>query len=156
MSIDKRLIELGLTLPPLFKFPSANRTGCVGSGKTLYLSGHGNGLPDWPGIAHRGKVGLDVTEEVAHATARVVALSMLSTIQQKYGTLDCVKRVIRIMGMVNSAPGMQGQTRILDGASDLFYEIWGPEYGCHARTAVGVAELPFGLAVEINGEFELH
>jgi enamine deaminase RidA (YjgF/YER057c/UK114 family) len=156
MSIDQRLAELGLTLPPVFQFPSRNRTGCVQSGKVLYLSGHGNGLPDWPGIAHRGKVGLDVSEADAYTTARAVALSMLSTIAHQYGTLDCVKRVIRIMGMVNSAPGMQRQTHIIDGASDLLYEIWGPENGRHARTAIGVAELPFGLAIEINGEFELH
>lgn len=156
MSIDQRLAELGLTLPPAFKFPSQNRTGCVQSGNVLYMSGHGNGLPDWPGVAHRGKVGLEVSPEDAYTTARVVALSMLSTIAEKYGTLDRVKRVIRIFGMVNSVAGMHRQTHIIDGASDLFYELWGPENGQHARTAIGVAELPFGLAVEINGEFELH
>ena len=154
-SIDKRLEALGIQLPPVFRFPSENRTGCVESRGVLYLSGHGNGLPDWPNIAHRGKVGGDVSEATAHATARVVALSMLSTIAEKYGTLDRVRRVIRILGMVNSAPGFQRQTHVIDGASDLLYRIWGPEFGCHARTAVGVAELPFGLAIEINGEFEL-
>ncbi len=154
-SIDKRLETLGIQLPPVFRFPSQNRTGCVESRGVLYLSGHGNGLPDWPGIAHRGKVGADVSEEAAHRTARVVALSMLSTIADKYGTLDRVKRVIRILGMVNSAPGFERQTYVIDGASDVLYEIWGTQFGCHARTAVGVAELPFGLALEINGEFEL-
>ena len=154
-SIDQRLETLGIQLPPLFRFPSKNRTGCVESRGTLYLSGHGNGLPDWPGIAHRGKVGADVDEETAYRTARVVALSMLRTIFDQYGSLDRVKRVIRILGMVNSAPGFTRQTYVMDGASDVLYEIWGPELGCHARTAVGVAELPFGLAIEINGEFEL-
>ena len=154
-SLDQRLETLGIQLPPVFRFPSSNRTGCVEARGVLYLSGHGNGLPDWPNIAHRGKVGGDVSAETAHHTARVVALSMLSTIAEKYGTLDRVKRVIRILGMVNSAPGFERQTYVIDGASDLLYQLWGPEFGCHARTAVGVAELPFGLAIEINGEFEL-
>ena len=154
-SIDRRLVTLGIQLPPVFRFPSSNRTGCVESRGVLYLSGHGNRLPDSPNIAHRGKVGGDVSAETAHYTARVVALSMLSTIADKFGTLDRVRRVIRILGMVNSAPGFERQTYVIDGASDLLYEIWGPEFGCHARTAVGVAELPFGLAIEINGEFEL-
>lgn len=154
-SIDARIKTLGLELPPVFRFPSSNRTGCVESRGVLYLSGHGNGLPDWPGIAHRGKVGGDVSEETAYRTARVVALSMLSSIVDKFGSLDRVHRVIRILGMVNSAPGFTRQTYVIDGASDVLYEIWGTEFGCHARTAVGVAELPFGLAIEINGEFEL-
>ena len=154
-SIDKRLEALGIQLPPVFRLPSKTRTGCVESRGILYLSGHGNGLPDWPDIAHRGKVGGDVSEATAYATARVVALLMLSSIVEKYGTLDRVRRVIRLLGMVNSAPGFERQTHVMDGASDVLYQIWGPEFGCHARTAVGVAELPFGLAIEINGEFEL-
>jgi enamine deaminase RidA (YjgF/YER057c/UK114 family) len=154
-SIDKRLMELGIELPPVFRFPSKTRTGCVEARGILYLSGHGNGLPDWPEIAHRGKVGGDVSEATAYATARVVALSMLSSIVEKYGTLDRVRRVIRLLGLVNSAPGFERQTHVMDGASDVLYQIWGHEFGCHARTAVGVAELPFGLAIEINGEFEL-
>jgi enamine deaminase RidA (YjgF/YER057c/UK114 family) len=153
--IYQRLEELGLTLPPPFVFPSNNRKGCVLSGSVLYLSGHGNGLPDWPGVIHRGKVGADLTVDQAYAMARIVALSMLSSIHHGLGSLDRVTRVIRLMGMFNSAPGFVQQTRAMDGASDLFYELWGPEYGQHARTAVGVAELPFNIPLEIQGEFEV-
>ncbi len=154
-AIYKRLEELGLKLPPPFVFPSTNRTGCVLSGSVLYLSGHGNGLPDWPGVIHHGKVGADLTLEQAYATARVVALSMLSSIHHGLGSLDRVTRVIRLMGLFNSAPGFVQQTPAMDGASDLFYALWGPEHGRHARTAVGVAELPFNIPLEIQGEFEV-
>jgi enamine deaminase RidA (YjgF/YER057c/UK114 family) len=154
-AIYQRLEELGLALPPPFVFPSSNRTGCVLSGSVLYLSGHGNGLPKWPGVIERGKVGKDLTLEEAYTTARAVAMVMLSSIHHGLGSLDRVTRVIRLMGMFNSAPGFVQQTQAMDGASDLFCALWGPEHGQHARTAVGVAELPFNLAVEIQGEFEV-
>jgi enamine deaminase RidA (YjgF/YER057c/UK114 family) len=85
-----------------------------------------------------------------------VALQMLATIKAHTGDLDRVKRVIRLLGMVNSAPGFERQFAVIDGASDLFYELWGLERGAHARAAVGVAELPRRSVLEIVGEFELH
>jgi len=154
-SIYQRLDELGLVLPPPFEFPSQNRRGCARSGNLLFLSGHGNGLPDWPGVFQTGKVGRDLDVDQAHSTARVVALSMLSSIHHGFGSLDRVTRIVRLMGLFNSAPGFNQQTRAMDGASDLFYALWGPDAGCHARTAVGVAELPFDISIEIQGEFEV-
>lgn len=154
--IEDKLAKLGLTLPPPFQFPSPNRTGCVRVGNMLYLSGHGLGLPDLPGVKARGKVGSEVSEKEAYQTARAVALTMLSSIKQQIGDLDRVKRVVRLFGMVNSASNFERQPAVIDGASDLFLELWGPVNGQHARSAVGMAELPSRIPVEINGEFELH
>jgi enamine deaminase RidA (YjgF/YER057c/UK114 family) len=80
---------------------------------------------------------------------------MLASLKQELGDLDRVKRLVRLMGMVNVAPGFDRMPEVIDGASDLFYELLGPQDGRHARTAVGLAELPHGIPVEINGEFEL-
>ena len=154
--IEGRLAKLGLTLPPPFQYPSPNRTGCVQVGTMLYLSGHGLGLPELPGVRQRGKVGLEVTEEEAYQTARAVALTMLATIKQHSGDLDRVKRVVRLFGMVNAVPDFERHFAVIDGASDLFLELWGPVNGQHARSAVGMSGLPRRIAVEINGEFELH
>lgn len=153
--IEEKLAKLGLTLPPPFQFPSPNRTGCVQVGNLLFVSGHGPGL-DLPGIKTRGKVGSEVSEKEAYQAARAAALSMLSSIKAQIGDLDRVKRVVRLFGMVNSAPNFERQPAVIDGASDLFWELWGPVHGRHARSAVGMAELPNRIPVEINGEFELH
>jgi enamine deaminase RidA (YjgF/YER057c/UK114 family) len=80
---------------------------------------------------------------------------MLATIKRELGDLDRVKQVVRLFGMVNCTPEFTTMPRVIDGASDLFYELYGPQAGCHARTAVGMASLPRGQAVEINGEFEI-
>jgi enamine deaminase RidA (YjgF/YER057c/UK114 family) len=103
-----------------------------------------------------GKVGAEVTEAEAYICAKAVALSMMASIKAEVGDLDKVKRVIRLYGMVNGAPGFERQFAVIDGASDLFYELWGPEFGRHARAAVGIAELPRRAVLEIMGEFELH
>jgi enamine deaminase RidA (YjgF/YER057c/UK114 family) len=107
------------------------------------------------GAKPHGKVGLEVTEKEAYLAARAAAVWMLGSIKECVGSLDRVKRVIRLLGMVNSAPGFERQFAVIDGASDLFYELWGPEFGQHARAAVGVAELPRRSTVEIMGEFEI-
>ncbi|HSA70983.1 MAG TPA: RidA family protein, partial [Burkholderiales bacterium] len=88
--------------------------------------------------------------------ARAVALQILASIKAYAGDLDHVKRVIRLHGMVNSAPGFERQFAVIDGASDLFFELWGPERGAHARSAIGVAELPRRSVLEIVGEFEMY
>src|SRR5215468_3726298 len=124
-AIEDKIKAMGYSLPEPFKFPKPNRTGCVVVGSIIY------------------------------ATARAVALSMLASLKQELGDLDRVKRVIRLYGMVNVAPGFDRMPEVIDGASDFFYEVFGPKYGQHARTAVGLAELPHGIPVEINGEFEL-
>jgi enamine deaminase RidA (YjgF/YER057c/UK114 family) len=154
-AIEKRLNDMGLELPPPFTFPKNNRTGCTQTGNLLLLSGHGLELPKLPGVRQTGKFGVDVTLEEGYATARAVALTMLATIKAHTGDLDRVKRVLRLFGMVNCTPDFTQMPQVIDGASDLFFELWGPENGKHARTAVGQAALPRGIAVEINGEFEI-
>jgi enamine deaminase RidA (YjgF/YER057c/UK114 family) len=155
--IEKKLASLGLLpLPGTHPYPNPNRTACVRVGNMLYLSGHGTGRREMPlGIKQFGKVGTEVTEEEAYRCAKAVALTMLGTIKAEVGNLDRVKRVVRLVGMVNSAPGFERPFTVVDGASDLFYELWGPVYGKHARAAVGIAELPRRAVVEIMGEFEL-
>lgn len=153
--IESKLKAMGYTLPEPFVFPKANRRGCVRSGNILFLSGHGLGLPPLARVRNEGKLGLDMSEEEGYATARAVALTMLATIRQEVGDLDRVKQVVRLFGMVNCTPEFRLQPQVIDGASDLFFELYGPQAGCHARSAVGMAALPRGIAVEINGEFEV-
>ena len=155
-NIEKRLNELGYELPPPFVFPKNNRTGCTQTGNLLLLSGHGLDLPKLAGVRQTGKFGVDITVEEGYATARAVALTMMATIKAHCGDLDRVRRVLRLFGMCNCTPEFAQMPQVIDGASDLFFELWGPELGKHARTAVGQAALPRGIAVEINGEFELH
>lgn len=155
-ALESKLRQLGYELPAPFAFPNPNRKGCVVVGRIAFVSGHGRDLPKLPGVKAKGKVGADVTVEEGYATARAVALSMLASLKQELGSLDRIKRVIRLMGMVNVAPGFDRMPEVIDGASDFFFELFGPEAGQHARTAVGLAELPHGIPVEINGEFELH
>ena len=154
MRIENKLAELGLTLPPLFKFANPNRTGCVRVGNMLYVSGH----PPASGIGAptEGKVPTEVSEEEAYKAARAAALNILSSIKETIGSLDQVKRVVKILGMVNSSPGFASQFAVIDGASDLFLNLWGPENGQHARSAVGMFELPRRIPVEVEGIFELH
>lgn len=153
-TIEKRVEAMGFALPEPFKFPNPNRTGCVLVGSVVFVSGHGRDLSG-PGVKSAGKLGADVSLEEGYATARAVALSMLASLKAELGDLDRIKRVIRLFGMVNVAPGFDRMPQVIDGASDFFYELLGPTAGKHARTAVGMAELPHGIPVEINGEFEI-
>jgi len=153
-AIEEKIKSMGCTLPTPFKFPNPNRTGCVVVGSVVFVSGHGRDLGG-PGVKGQGKLGRDVTVAEGYATARAVALSMLASLKQELGNLDRIKRVVRLFGMVNVAPGFDRMPQVIDGASDFFYELLGPKAGQHARTAVGMAELPHGIPVEINGEFEL-
>jgi YjgF/chorismate_mutase-like, putative endoribonuclease len=153
--IETKLKAMGYELPPPFTFPKNNRTGCTQMDRLLLLSGHGLALPQLPGVRQTGKLGVDMSVEEGYATARAVALTMLATLKAHTGELDRVKRVLRLFGMCNCAPDFHQQPQVIDGASDLFFELWGPELGKHARSAVGHVSLPRGIAVEINGEFEL-
>ena len=153
MKLEARLREMGFELPPPFTFPKNNRTGCTQAGKILYLSGHGLDLPKLPKVRQTGKFGVDITVEEGYATARAVALTMLASIKAHCGDLDHVKRVLRLFGMCNCTGDFVQQPQVIDGASDLLFELFGSP---HARSAVGHAALPRGIAVEINGEFELH
>ena len=155
--IENKLKQMGLELPSTHPYPSKNRVACVRAGNLLFLSGHGTGRQAMPhGCKQFGKVGTEVSEEEAYLCAKAVALTMMASIKAEVGDLDRVKRVIRLYGMVNSAAGFERQFAVIDGASDLFHELWGPEYGRHARAAVGIAELPRRAVLEIMGEFELH
>lgn len=153
-TIEDKVKAMGYSIPEPFKFPNPNRTGCVVVGSVIFASGHGRDLTG-PGVKGKGKLGNDVSIEEGYATARAVALSMLASLRAELGDLDRVKRVIRLFGMVNVTPGFDKMPQVIDGASDFFYELLGPKAGQHARTAVGMAELPHGIPVEINGEFEL-
>lgn len=152
--IEDKIAAMGETLPAPFVFPNPNRTGCVVIGDLALLSGHGRDLIG-PGVKTFGKVGQDLTVEEGYVAARAVALSMLASLKQELGDLDRIDRVARLFGMVNAAPGFDRMPDVIDGASDFFYELFGPEKGQHARTAVGMFELPHGIPVEINGEFAL-
>jgi enamine deaminase RidA (YjgF/YER057c/UK114 family) len=153
-TIETKLAAMGYTLPQPRDFPSPNRRGCVRVGAMLFLSGHGPHHPDMKAKEH-GKLGLDISEGEGYEAAKITALTMLATIKRELGDLDRVKQVVRLFGMVNCTPEFTTMPRVIDGASDLFYELFGPQAGCHARTAVGMASLPRGQAVEINGEFEI-
>ena len=155
-AIEARLKAMGYALPPACVFPKNNRTGCTQTGTLLLLSGHGLDLQKLPGVRQTGRFGVDITVDEGYATARAVALTMLATIKAHCGDLDRVKRVLRLFGMCNCLPDFGQHPQVIDGASDLFFELWGPEFGKHARSAVGHVALPRGIAVEINGEFELH
>lgn len=154
--IESKLTPMGLTVPAASAMPNANRIARVQVGSILFLSGHGLGIPLLPGVKQRGKVPSEVSEAEAYQTAKAVALTMLSTIKAHTGDLDRVKRVVRLFGMVNADPDFERHFAVIDGASDLFVELWGPVNGQHARSAVGMGGLPRRIAVEINGEFELH
>jgi enamine deaminase RidA (YjgF/YER057c/UK114 family) len=145
MSIADRLVELDIRLPPVFA-PAGSYEGCVLDGNILYVSGHG---PISGSDFVRGKVGHTLTIAEAKRAARLTGLSMLATMQQTLGTLDRVERITKLFGMVNVAEGFDQTPAVIDGCSELLIEVFG-DAGRHARSAVGMAELPFGIAVEIE------
>jgi enamine deaminase RidA (YjgF/YER057c/UK114 family) len=154
---EAKLAKMGLRLPPVHPYPSPNRIPCVRVGNVVFLGGHSTARhPLMLGAKNTGKVGTEITEQEACIAARAVALQILASLKALVGDLDRVKRVIRLHGMVNSAPGFERQFAVIDGASDLFFELWGAERGAHARSAIGVAELPRRSILEIVGEFELY
>jgi len=125
--------------------PIANYVTSVRVGNLLFLSGHGPAA-DVP----RGKVGRDLTIEQGQQAARSTGLALLATTKAALGSLDRVKRVVKVLGMVNSAPGFFDQPKVMNGFSDLIVEVFGDAIGKHARSAVGMAELPTNIAVEIE------
>lgn len=143
--VEDRLRELGLALPPVFA-PAANYLGCVVDGDLVHVSGHG---PVNGERMIQGKVGGDISLEQGREAARMTALSILATLRAELGDLDRIERIIKVLGMVNCAPGFNQTPAVIDGCSDLLVEIFG-EAGEHARSAVGMAELPFDIAVEIE------
>lgn len=153
--IEQRLTDMGITLPAPLVLPSPNRTSAVLIGEMLYVSGHGAQLLEDDTVARRGKVDLDITQEEAQETARALAIKMIATVKHHVGDLDRVRRVVKILGMINAHPDFERQNVVLNGASDLFYEVFGPDIGCHARSSVGVDGLVGRQPVEIEGIFHV-
>ena len=145
MTIADRLTELGLMLPTVFP-PAGNYVGCVIVGDIVHVGGHG---PVDGDTVICGKVGAELTLEDARRAARMTALSILSTLNAELGNLDRIRRIIKVFGMVNVAPGFNQTPAVIDGCSDLLIDVFG-EQGRHTRSAVGLAALPFDIAVEIE------
>jgi enamine deaminase RidA (YjgF/YER057c/UK114 family) len=158
MQVEARLEALGLALPPPFQSPPGLAIPFLWvrvRGHRAYLAGHGPQAADGTIAAPFGKVGAEITIDQANAAARLIALSMLGNLKRELGDLDRVTAWLRVFGMVNAAPGFNQTTRVINGFSDLIVELYGPEIGRHARAAIGVAELPFNMPVEIEAEVEI-
>jgi len=152
MTPESRLSELGLELPPAPK-PVAVYRPLVVFGQAAYVSGHGPVRTD--GTLFTGVVGKDLDLDAAKLAARQVGLAILATLRSQLGSLDRVRRVVKVLGMVNSAPDFYDHPKVINGCSELFAEIWGAENGIGARSAVGMGPLPGNIAVEIEVIFEL-
>jgi enamine deaminase RidA (YjgF/YER057c/UK114 family) len=145
MKTEQRLKELGIALPPASS-PVANYVNAVRSGNLMFLSGKG---PGYGANQARGKVGDDMTWEEAKVHARSTGLNLIAVMKAELGTLDRVRRVVKVLGMVNCTPDFADQPRVINGCSDLFVEVFG-DRGRHARSAVGMSALPNGIPVEIE------
>ena len=156
--IEQRLQDLGITLPrPLQQPPGVELPfpWVRIAGTRALISGHGPTNQDGSLAQPLGKVGRDVSQEQAYVAARLTGLAILGSLQRELGDLDRIAAWVRVFGMVNSAPGFKNQPAVINGFTDLIIEIFGPTKGAHARSAVGLAELPFNIPVEIEGEVEL-
>jgi len=156
--IEERLTARGLILPP----PTRPPAGVVFPfqfvrivGRRALISGHGPQNPDGSTATPLGKVGREVSLEQGYTAARLTGLSILGSLKRTLGDLDRIAAWGRVLGMVNSAPGFNRQPLVINGFSDLIIDLFGPETGAHSRSAVGLAELPFDIPVEIEGEVEL-
>lgn len=158
MKIEARLQEMGLVLPESMKAPAGVKLPFRNvrvRGNRAYIAGHGPLMPDGSLARPLGKVGAEVSEEQAYQSARLVTLAILASLKRELGDLDRVTAWLRIFGMVNTAPGFNRQPAVINGCSDLLLELYGPEAGQHARSAVGLASLPFDIPVEIEAEVEI-
>lgn len=145
---EERLAALGLTLPRL-SIPRGSYVRARRHGDLVFLAGHGP-APDADGRRPTGRVGADVTPDEAYGYARRAGLGLLATLSAELGELSRVTAVLRVFGMVAVAPGFDATPPVIDGCSDLLVEVFGEEVGRHARSAVGVAALPYGLPVEVE------
>jgi enamine deaminase RidA (YjgF/YER057c/UK114 family) len=145
---EARLAELGLTLPVL-SAPRGHYVRARRYGDLLYLAGHGP-APNPSGVRPTGRVGAELGAEYAYDLARQAGLALLSTLAAELGSLARVRAILRVFGMVAVAPGFDATPAVIDGCSDLLVAVFGDQIGRHARSAVGVAALPYGLPVEIE------
>ncbi|MGO9179295.1 MAG: RidA family protein [Candidatus Limnocylindrales bacterium] len=157
MRIEAKLREQGLALPPPVQAPPGVQlpfTPVRVVGDRAYISGHGPQNPDGSIAGPFGKVGADLTVEQGYRAARLTALSVLGSLSRELGDLDRISAWVRVFGMVNSAPGFASQPSVINGFSALILELFGAA-GAHARSAVGMAELPFNLPVEVEAEVQI-
>jgi len=152
-SPEENFEKLGLILPPAPK-PLGVYIPSLVVGNFLYLSGHGTVKSDGSLIV--GRIGEDLDIEQGKLAARQVGLAMLATIKSSLGSLDRVKRVIKVLGMVNCVSSFERHPYVMNGCSELFAAVWGQEMGIGVRSAVGMGSLPDNIPVEIEGMFELH
>ena len=152
MNPEARLAELKLQLPSAPK-PLAVYKPLVICGNLGYVSGHGPLKPDKTMMT--GRVGQDLDLEAGKAAARQTGLAILATLRSELGSLDRVKRVIKVLGMVNCTPDFRDHPQVINGCSELFRDVFGPENGIGARSAVGMGSLPGNIAVEIEAVFEI-
>lgn len=146
MKIEEKLAQMGLTLPTPAA-PAGNYVGAVQVGNLLFVSGHG---PRRQGESYiTGKVGRDLTTEQAYEVAKIVMLNCLASVKREIGDLDRVKRIVKLLGMVNCTEDFTEHPKVINGASDLLVALYG-EAGRHARSAVGMQQLPMSIPVEIE------
>jgi len=152
MTHEQRLSQLNLTLPPAPTPVAVYRPVVVVQG-IAYVSGHGPVCTD--GSLIKGRVGSDLSLEEGYDAARQVGLALLATLRSHFGSLDAIKRVVKVLGMVNSAPEFYEHPKVINGCSELFAQVFGEADGIGARSAVGMGPLPGNIAVEIEAIFEL-
>lgn len=152
LSPEQRFQQSGLVLPPAPQ-PLGVYKPCLIDGNKLYVSGHGPVRPDKSLII--GRIGKDMDPEAGKEAARQVGLTILATIKANLGSLDKIKRVIKVLGMVNCVPEFEKHPFIINGCSELFAMVWGTENGIGVRSAVGFGSLPDNIPVEIEALFEL-
>jgi enamine deaminase RidA (YjgF/YER057c/UK114 family) len=153
MSAEENFSKLGLTLPPA-PTPAGVYKPCLIEGKHLFVSGHGPVRDDKTLMT--GRVGSEVDKEQGKLAARQVGLTILSSIKAEIGSLDKIKRVIKVLGMVNAVPDFEFHPYVINGCSELFAQIWGGDNGVGVRSAVGMGSLPNNISVEIEALFELY
>ena len=151
--IEEKLYEMGLQFPQLPVSKGIYKR-CLTIDKYLFVSGHVSVHPD--GKFYTGKVGVNLSEEHGKAAAKQCALAMLASIKDHLGSFDRLKRVVKLLGMVNCGPDFEKHALIINGCSELFVRLLGEENGIGVRSAVGMVSLPGNVAVEVEGLFELH
>ncbi len=152
MTPEERLTELGIQLPPVNP-AVGSYVGAVTVGDIVFVSGHGPYLDGE--FVYKGKLGREVDVPTGQAAARLTIVNLLASLKAEIGELDRVRRVVKLLVLVNSDPEFGEQPTVANGASDLLVEVFGPERGPHARSAIGMGALPFAIPVEIEAIFEI-